>query len=160
CSLNGQPASCAAGSGRLPYAGLAGAQPAIFTITATDAIGNARTLTRSWTVDDHGPPVAVTTPNDYGVGLSCPTVALSFTLDVAHNPASDPSYPDADATFECNVDSQGWAPCTSPDTVTLALNAQHTFAVRATDRYGNLGAPTAIQWYVGRVSSALTIQSP
>jgi hypothetical protein len=40
---------------------------------------------------------------------------------------------DDNATFECNLDSSGWAPCTSPAAYTqLALGA-HSFAVRAVD---------------------------
>jgi RNA polymerase sigma factor (sigma-70 family) len=74
-----------------------------------------------------GPPAATT-----------PETAATFAFK-----ASEPG-----ASFACQVDGGPWQPCTSPRTLDgLALGA-HSFAVRATDGAGNVGAAAARQWNV------------
>ena len=53
------------------------------------------------------------------------------------------------STFECRVDSFSWRSCSSPITYTEVPAGDHTFAVRARDRYGNQDAtPAARSWTV------------
>ena len=53
------------------------------------------------------------------------------------------------STFECRVDAFDWRSCTSPITYTEVPAGDHTFAVRARDRYGNSDAtPATRSWTV------------
>ena len=53
------------------------------------------------------------------------------------------------STFECRVDSFSWQSCTSPITYTEVPAGDHTFSVRARDRYGNLDpTPATRDWTV------------
>ncbi len=52
------------------------------------------------------------------------------------------------ATFECQIDGDAFAPCTSPATYSVALGS-HSFAVRARDLHGNADAsPATATWKV------------
>jgi hypothetical protein len=54
---------------------------------------------------------------------------------------------DEAATFECKVDKEDFAPCTSPLSVKVKKRGKHTFAVRATDAGGNVDAtPATAKW--------------
>jgi hypothetical protein len=161
CMVNGVAATCGAGMRTLAFAGLTSAQLARFTLTAVDAVGNAATVSRSWRIDDTGPPTTVTAPKDPNgnVGHSCTSGTVAFAVDVAADPPTDPSYPDADATFECNLDGGGWSHCANPDAFTVA-DGTHALQARAVDRYGNRGAAAQTSWTVGRTTSAIAITSP
>ena len=50
---------------------------------------------------------------------------------------------EANAVFECRVDSAAWADCTSPWTTAALANGAHSVAVRATDVAGNTDASPA-----------------
>ena len=50
---------------------------------------------------------------------------------------------DAGATFECRVDNQTFAPCTSPHTTGALADGAHTFEVRAVDGEDNTDATAA-----------------
>jgi len=50
---------------------------------------------------------------------------------------------EAGSTFECRVDSVGFAPCTSPRTTAALSEGMHTFRVRARDAAGNIDATPA-----------------
>ena len=53
------------------------------------------------------------------------------------------------STFECNLDSGSWDPCTSPKSYSGLANGEHTFSVRAIDRAGNVDAsPETRGWRV------------
>jgi hypothetical protein len=55
-----------------------------------------------------------------------------------------------DASFECRVDRQPFAPCTSPFIRHASRNRTHTFEVEAIDMAGNRGAPAWRNWRVMR----------
>ena len=56
------------------------------------------------------------------------------------------------STFECRVDSFDWRSCSSPITYAEVPDGDHTFSVRARDRYGNVDAtPATLGWTVGAV---------
>ncbi len=94
-------------------------------VRARDALGNADAspATATFTVDATAPqttiaqaPTAVTTDA---------TPAFGFT-------ASEPG-----ATFECRLDGEAFAACTTPLTAASLADGEHTFQARATDAAGN-----------------------
>ncbi len=69
----------------------------------------------------------------------------------------DPSFSfsssEPNSTFECNLDSGSWDPCTSPESYSGLANGEHTFSVRAIDRAGNVDAsPETRRWRVWECS--------
>lgn len=61
------------------------------------------------------------------------------------------------ATYECQVDSGGWNPCSSPATYALA-NGPHTFDVRAINNAGT-GPVTSYSWTINTSAPEVTITS-
>lgn len=55
---------------------------------------------------------------------------------------------EAGARFSCRLDGGAYAACTSPHTSTNLGVGAHTFAVRARDGAGNVGAPASAAWSV------------
>jgi hypothetical protein len=56
--------------------------------------------------------------------------------------------------FQCRVDGFDWQSCTSPITYTEVPDGEHTFSVRASDRYGNVDpTPATRDWAVGAAES-------
>ena len=100
---------------------------------ATDAAGNARTESHTWTVQD------VVDPETEITNVTTGSLILEFTGTDDHTAA-------ADLEFQCRVDGGAYAACTSPKTYSDADLAamtpgQHTFEVRAVDEAGNVGPP-------------------
>jgi extracellular elastinolytic metalloproteinase len=63
------------------------------------------------------------------------------------------------ATFECKLDAEDFAPCTSPHAVTAA-DGEHTFSVRAVDAAGNKDAtPETRTFTLDRTAPVATILS-
>jgi hypothetical protein len=56
-------------------------------------------------------------------------------------------------TFDCSLDNAAYAPCTSGDTFGPLTDGAHGFAVRATDRAGNVDASPAI--YAWQIDTAM-----
>jgi hypothetical protein len=52
------------------------------------------------------------------------------------------------ATFECRLDADAFAPCTSPFTVTRLSAGAHKFELRGTDRAGNTSTVASRSWTV------------
>lgn len=52
------------------------------------------------------------------------------------------------STFECALDAAAYAPCSSPQSYGGLADGAHTFAVRATDPWDNLGPPATRSWAV------------
>ncbi|MEW5851248.1 MAG: DUF4215 domain-containing protein [Myxococcota bacterium] len=143
------------GSGNFSYA-LSAAQalgqgPHTASASATDSVGNVGALTSvDFTVDVTGPTVTLTdapsSPSRFASG--------SFSFE-----ADDPA-----ASFECRLDNGSFGPCTSPYGYVNLTDGSHTFRVRATDPYGNVGATVVHTWMVDLVapqtSFTLTPASP
>ena len=55
-------------------------------------------------------------------------------------------------TFECRIDAFAWRACKSPITYTEVPDGEHTFSVRASDRYGNVDATPAVRSWTVRTA--------
>ncbi len=115
-----------------------------FTITAAGVPG---TSSEQWATGSHAititavqgsdttPPSTVITGNPVAVTNS---TSATFTFS-----ANEPS------TFECNLDSGGWAVCPSPQDYSGLSVAAHTFQVRAKDTAGNYDlTPASYSWTI------------
>ena len=64
---------------------------------------------------------------------------------------------EAGSLFECQLDSGGWAGCSSPSTRSGLASGAHSFEVRATDAAGNTDATPAVRsWSVERDAAPST----
>ncbi|NWG21820.1 MAG: choice-of-anchor D domain-containing protein, partial [Chloroflexi bacterium] len=116
-----------------------------FEVRARDAAGNADAspATRTWTVDATPPDTTITGGPANG-STSGPDVSFTFTSE-------------AGATFECRVLPAAFAPCTSPQNLTLP-GGSRTFEVRARDAVGNIDAtPATRTWTVDATPPDTTI---
>jgi RNA polymerase sigma factor (sigma-70 family) len=86
------------------------------------------------TADTTAPRVSLTG----GPAASTPETTTTFGFS-----ANEPG-----VTFACKVDGGGWQPCESPRSVTGLAVGPHTFAVRATDKAGNVGREATREWTV------------
>ena len=105
-----------------------------FTLKGTDAAGNSITKPFTWTVDTVNPVVTIT------AGPPDPSNQVSPTFTFTSN--KSPS------TFQCQLDTGAFAPCTSPLTLGATPEGSHTFKVRATDSLSHTGLPTAWSWTI------------
>ena len=105
-----------------------------FTLKGTDAAGNSSTKAFTWTVDTVNPVVTIT------AGPPSPSnqVSPTFTFTSNKNPS----------TFQCQLDTGAFAPCSSPWTLSGTPEGSHTFKVRATDSLSHTGLPTAFSWTI------------
>jgi subtilisin-like proprotein convertase family protein len=117
------------------YTGLADG-PHNVRIQAHDAVGNydPTPATRTWTVNTSPPETTITS------GPSGTTTSTSATFEFT---ASEP------ATFECKLDTDAFAACTSPKAYTGLGDGSHTLRVQATDAAGNTDpTPAERTWTV------------
>ncbi len=97
------------------------------TVVATDTAGNARTATRTFTVDTVAPTVTITGGPSDPPGTK--NASPSFTFTTAGSPTS----------IDCSLDAAAFVACTSPVAFTTLSDATHVLVVRATDAAGNSG---------------------
>jgi Bacterial Ig-like domain len=124
CRLDSQAAAdFAACSSPKLYSSLSEGSHA-FQVRAIDLAGNAdqTPATYSWTVDSVAPETTIDSGPAALTNDSTPTFAFSS---------------EAGATFQCRVDTVGFAACSSPHTTAALADGPHTFEVRATDTAGN-----------------------
>lgn len=127
-----------------PLSGLAdGARS--FKVRATDRAGNVESpeAGATFVVDTKGPAASILTGPSGTVFVATAT----FTFD------SD----EAGSSFECRVDSDAFAACTSPMNLSVATDGAHVFEVRATDPYGNSGPAASKSWSVDAFPPTVTI---
>jgi predicted phage tail protein len=114
------------------YLGLAGGVHT-FAVRAVNAAGpDPSEALVTWTV------VAPDTTIDSGPSDSVPSTSATFTFS-----SNSPQ-----ATFECALDSAGFATCSSPTTYTGLAIGEHTFDVRAVSSAGSDATPETHQWTV------------
>jgi Big-like domain-containing protein/hemolysin type calcium-binding protein/putative glycosyl hydrolase len=108
-------------------------------VKAIDAAGNeSQVKSRSFTVDTVAPAVTVTSGPADGSTSSNRNPSFSFDSN------------ESSASLTCQLDSGGFAPCSSPYAASQLDNGQHSFQVRATDKAGNVGS-AARTWRIGLV---------
>ena len=118
-----------------------------FEVRLTDAAGNVSGVeVHEWTIDLTAPVATITVAPPALVKSADAT--FEFTAD------------DAEATFECRVDStqeNAWADCESPRDLTGLTDGDHVFEVRATDEAGNTGPVDTHEWTVDLVAPTVSI---
>ncbi|MDO9174342.1 MAG: Ig-like domain-containing protein, partial [Actinomycetota bacterium] len=119
-----------------------------FTVTATDGANNSTVAIRTFIVDAT-PPNTTITGNPASITNA---TAANFTFTSTESPS----------TFECQLDANPLASCTSPDAYAGLTEGSHTFFVRATDQYGNVDAsPASYTWTIDTTAPiAPTISTP
>jgi CSLREA domain-containing protein len=105
-----------------------------FLVRATDGAGNVDPTPASYTWTVEGPPE--TTINAIASG----SVIISFM-------GASQTAPQSQLTFECRLDNQEFAACTSPVTYSDPAGGSHIFEVRAVDADGNADpTPARFTW--------------
>ncbi len=145
CALNG--AASADCTSPKDYSGLAEGDQH-FEVRASDLAGNL------------GPAASY----DWTIDLTPPQTQLDTPLPAALNNSASLSFPfsssESVCTFECQLDSAGFAPCTSPFPAANLTDGSHTLEVRATDRAGNVDpTPATFSWTTDRTPPTTTISS-
>ena len=122
-------------------------------VQATDRAGNqSYSASRTWTVVAEIPNTNVTshppvTTGSYPVGITrVDTGEFRFNSD-------DPL-----ATFECRIDDEAWAACTSPYTFNHLVYGDHTFNVRAVNEVNTADTtPGTYSWtYAGEPDTSIS----
>jgi sirohydrochlorin ferrochelatase len=100
--------------------------------------------------------VGRTSPSSALVAFTVDTVAPNVVIDSA--PPSETTDRSANVSFsadeegvsfECSVDAEPFAPCTSPRSLSALSDGAHSFAVRATDLAQNVDpSPASVTWTV------------
>jgi hypothetical protein len=133
-----------------PFTATVGEGPHVFEVRATDTAGNTGPVDmHSWLVDQTAPDTTITGQPGNPSNDTSPT--FDFTGD--DTPGSGVS------SFECNLDSAGFEPCTSGDTYpSVTADGPHTFEVRAIDNTGNVDAtPDSYNWVLDTGAPQTTI---
>jgi hypothetical protein len=149
CSLDGD--SFAACTSPQSYSGL-GSGPHTFAVRAVDNLGNVDPTPDSvtWTVDATPPQTTITS------GPPDPSASTSASFDFSGDDGSGSGV----ASFQCALDSSGFAPCTSPAGYPGLDSGTHTFYVRATDQVGNVDpSPDSFTWVIDTSIPTTTITS-
>ncbi len=118
-----------------------------FEVRATDAAGNTDQSAASvtFTVDTAAPDTTITSS---APSASDNTPTFSFSSD-------DPA-----ASFECRIDIDPFAPCSSAFTSAQLPDGDHTFEVRATDAATNTDAtPASLDFETDATAPQTTIDS-
>lgn len=111
----------------------------VFAVRARDRAGNVDSTPaiHAWTIDTTTPDTQIVT----GPSGAVANTAATFVFTSADAGAG--------ATFECELDSGGFAACTSPKAYTGLAEATHVFAVRVRDGVGNVDpTPATRTWTV------------
>ncbi len=128
--------------------------PKTYALTAGNHTFDARSIdpagstdgspaTYSWAIDTNVPDTTITSQPANPTNQT----SASFTF----------SSTEAGASFECQMDGGGYAPCPSPKTYSLSAGS-HTFDVRSTDAAGNVDAsPATCSWVIDTTAPDTTI---
>ena len=109
----------------------------VFKVQAVDVFGRADAIgaTHNVIVDTVAPKVTLT-PSDTRTPTAQTSISFSFNAD------------EAVTRFECQVESDAFAACTSSHALASLGDGAHRFAVRAVDLAGNVGDAQAFNWTV------------
>jgi peptidoglycan/xylan/chitin deacetylase (PgdA/CDA1 family) len=144
CSLDGSVfASCAS---PMTFKDLADGSHT-FEVRATDLAENVEPtpVSYTWTIDTVPPVTTIESEPRALSNVKSPSFAF------AANEAS---------TFECSLDGAPFAACASPVKFSGLTDGSHTFAVRATDRAGNVEpTPVSYTWTIDTVPPVTSIES-
>jgi len=107
-----------------------------YEVRGVDGLGNtdATPAQRTWTVEQVAPDTTVTSGPD----------AVSFEFSATLTFTS----PDPHATFECRLNGDSWAPCTSPTTYLDLFAGDQLFEVRAKSGGVVDPSPASMAWFV------------
>ena len=146
CSLdNGSFAHCTS-----PQTFTVGEGSHTYQVRAIDnALNTGQPSIFSWTVDTTPPTVRFTS--------SPPSLTNSTSANFAFT-AVDPNsggVASGVSRAECKLDAGSFAPCSSPQTVTVGAGAR-TYEVRAIDSAGNVSEPTTRTWTIDTSPPALS----
>ncbi|OQW49406.1 MAG: hypothetical protein A4S09_12010 [Proteobacteria bacterium SG_bin7] len=127
------------------YSGLAEGAHNI-SINVVDNVGNASSnpATFSWSIDVTAPIASIVNVNPSTAVNNSTTVSVEFN-------ASESS------GFECSIDNNAYASCSSPLVLNSVAEGNHWFAVRATDVAGNIGLPATYSWSTDLTAPVVTI---
>ncbi|MGA7434900.1 MAG: hypothetical protein WBW44_04685 [Solirubrobacterales bacterium] len=116
-------------------------------VTATDAAGTQTTESYGWNVKAKIPGLGFdSTPDAH---------SNSAVADFAFSSDEDPN-----VTYDCKLDGNAWAPCTSPKQLTGLSNGNHSFSIRATDSVTN-AAVEQFDWNVDTAAPTVSFtQTP
>ncbi len=108
-----------------------------FEVRAVDAAGNVdpTPATHAWALDSSTPDTAITT-GPIAASTVLPNVSFTF------------SSPDAAATFECSLDGDVFAACTSPKAYPGLADGPHTFTARAKNAAGTVDPSPATRMFI------------
>jgi hypothetical protein len=106
-------------------------------VLATDQAGNSSMTPFSWMVDVRPPTITISAGP-----------ALTTNLATAHYVFAAADANSGVARMECQLDTVGYTPCTSPLDYTALAIGTHRFDVRAVDRAGNTSAAQSETWTI------------
>lgn len=121
----------------LEFTGLADGEH-VLRVRAADEVGNTSFDRYDWSIDSTAPAVSLTSTPP--AGTTSRDAAFGFNAD------------DPQAVFECRVDGGEWKTCSSVHELSVKVGP-HEFAVRATDRIGNVSEPVTHAWEVNEPAS-------
>jgi hypothetical protein len=122
-----------------------------FFVLAIDEAGNAdpSPAVKTWTIETTSPPPADTTPPQTSI-VSGPAASTTSTSASFRLSSSEPG-----SGFECKLDNDDWAACTSPKAYSGLSVGTHSFSTRASDTGGNVDAtPATYSWTVDEQSTS------
>jgi hypothetical protein len=143
CTLDGASAPCTSPKA---YSELAEGSHTFQVVATTteDHVTDPTPAERSWVIDRTPPVTTITSPTDGQI--TGPQVTFAYTAD-------------EEATFECDL-GNGFASCDPAGFQQTLTGGSHTFAVRATDLAGNVGAAASVTWTVDADGPVVTVTSP
>lgn len=118
--------------------------PHTFEVRAADALGNAATASRAFSIDTVAPTLSITTGPSGPTNVNPPTFAFTAGADAT--------------SVQCRVGAAAFANCTSPFTTTSLAEGAHTFEVRAADSLGNTNTVSR-SFSIDTVAPTLSITS-
>jgi hypothetical protein len=140
CSLDG--AAFSACTSPASYTGLALGSHT-FNVRAVNAGGpDASPAAFAWTVEALAVPDTTITASP-----ATTTTSTSASFSFTSTPAG--------ATFECSLDTGGYAACTSPQAYSGLALGSHTFRVRAVNAAGTDATPATFTWTITAASTGL-----